>query len=252
VITPATREFINDVMIELDVLISNRPPEEQWTSKVSVLHVPVPALKDIERSLGYHDYPKRSRTVDLSKQEHPHYASLGVVDDFTDNFLLWAYERQCECDSSNRPYYLDCLRDIAHGRKSSELEMKVAMAASEGEVGLQEVEEAFRFFALDPDTREGDEYIIGVYNSRIESAPRQKDDARKCLRVIAKARNSQKIEAVANDRAMSFEEALAFLNVTEDTQSDSIEAAAVAMVIIPLYFAFKLHHRPILSWVICS
>jgi hypothetical protein len=51
---------------------------------------------------------------------------------------------------------------------------------------------------------------------------------------------------------MSFEEALAFLNVTEDTQSDSIEAAAVAMVSIPLYFAFKLHHRSILSWVICS
>jgi ubiquitin carboxyl-terminal hydrolase 25/28 len=111
--------------------------------------------------------------------------------------------------------------------------MKVAMAASEGEVGLQEIEKAYKYLALDPDTREGDDYIIGVFNSRIEAAPLQKDEARDCLRVIAKARASAKIEAVANDRAMTFEEALSFLNVTEDTHSDSIEAAAVAMVSHP-------------------
>jgi ubiquitin carboxyl-terminal hydrolase 25/28 len=233
IIAPDTKDFFSDVLIELDVLIASRPPEEQWTSKVHVLHVPLPALKDIERSLGFFDYPKRSRTVDLSKQEHPHYASLGAVDDFTDDFLLWAYERQCDCDPSNRPYYLDCLRGIAGGRKSSELEMKVAMAASEGEVGLREIENAYKYLALDPDTREGDDYIIGVYNSRIEAAPLQKDEARDSLRVIAKARASAKIEAVANDRAMTFEEALSFLNVTEDTHSDSIEAAAVAMVSRP-------------------
>lgn len=227
-------------MVEVDVLISNRPLEEQRNYKVQVHHLPLPALKDIERSLGYYDYPKRSRTVDLSKREHPHYASLGAVDEFTDNFLLWSYERQCECDPSNRPYYLDCLSNIAHGRKSSELELKVAMAASEGEVGLREVEEAYKFFALEPDTREVDEYIIGVYNSRIESAPRQKDDARNALRVIAKARNSLKIDAAANDKTMSFEEALEFLNVTGDTQSDSIEAAAVAMVSYVLSYAILL------------
>lgn len=235
---------MNDIMIELDVLIANRPKEEQWTARFNPIHTPLPALKDIAKILGFYDYPRRSRTVDLSKQEHPHYASLGAVDDFTDDFLLWAYERQCEHDPANKPYYLDCLRGIAQGRKSSELEMKVAMAASAGEVGLQEVQEAYKFFALDPNTREGDEYIIGVYNSRIESAPRQKDEARDCLRVIAKARNSQKIESVANDRAMTFEEALAFLNVTADTQSDSIEAAAVAMVSRPLAWTLNLLFPP--------
>lgn len=243
-ITQINKDFINDVLIELDVLISSRPPEEQWSSKVHVLHMPLAALKDIERSLGFHDYPTRSRTVDLSKQEHPHYASLGAVDDFTDTFLLWAHERQCECDPSNRPYYLDCLSGIATGRKSSELQIKVAMAASAGEIGLREIEEAYRYFALDPNTMEGDEYIIGVYNSRIESAPRQKDEARNCLSVIAKARNSGKIEAVVNNKAMSFEEALEFLNVTEGTQSDSIEAAAVAMVSYPLLLIYPYSPSP--------
>ncbi len=168
--------------------------------------------------------------MDLSSEEHPHYASLGAVDQFTDELLSWAYDRQCECDPANKPYYLDCLADIAKGRQSSDLETKVVMATSAGQHGLKEIEDAYRFFALDPATVEGDDYIIGVYATRVEAAPRQKDEARQCLRVIASARNSEKIEAVANDQTMSFEEALEFLNVTQDTPSDSIEAAAIALV----------------------
>lgn len=195
-----------------------------------VVHRPLPALKDIERSLGCFDYPKVSRTVDLSKEEHPYYASLGSVDQFTDELLSWAYDRQCACDPENRPYYLDCLADIAKGRQSSDLQTKVVMATSSGQLGLKEIEEAYRFFALNPATIEGDDHIIGHYTARIEAAPRQKDEARQCLRVIANARQSEKIRTVANDQTMSLEEALEFLNVTEDTPSDSIEAAAVVLV----------------------
>ena len=213
-------------MIELDTIIAELSKGDQ--SKV--IHIPVPALKDIERSLGCFDYPKRSRTVDLSIEEHPHYASLGAVDQFTDDFLSWAYDRQCECDPANKPYYLDCLADIAKGRQSSDLETKVVMATSAGQHGLKDIEEAFKFFALDPTTTEGDDYIIGVYSARVDSAPRQKDEARRCLKVIASARNSEKIEAVANDQTMSLSEALEFLSVSEDTPSDSIQAAAVVMV----------------------
>jgi ubiquitin carboxyl-terminal hydrolase 25/28 len=216
-------------LIEIDTIL-----DEQYTSnpqnKAKPIYNPEPALKDIERSFGCLDYPKRSRTVDLSSEEHPHYASLGAVDQFTDELLSWAYDRQCECDPANKPYYLDCLADIAKGRQSSDLETKVVMATSAGQHGLKEIEDAYRFFALDPATVEGDDYIIGVYATRVEAAPRQKDEARQCLRVIASARNSEKIEAVANDQTMSFEEALEFLNVTQDTPSDSIEAAAIALV----------------------
>jgi ubiquitin carboxyl-terminal hydrolase 25/28 len=192
--------------------------------------MPLPALKDIERSLGYFDYPTRSRTIDLSTEEHPHYLSLGAVDNFTDELLGWAYDRQCECDPSNKPYYLDCLEDLAKGRNSSDLQVKVAMAQSAGEVGQNAIEEAYRFFALDPSSNEGDDHIIGLYKSRIDSAPRQKDEARECLRVLAKARHSEKIDAVANDKTMSFNEALSFLGVSDDTDSDMITSVASLMV----------------------
>jgi ubiquitin carboxyl-terminal hydrolase 25/28 len=226
IITDVNRNFIEDVLYEIDVLIVTRPSDEG--PRAIVHHMP--ALKDIERSLGCFDYPTRSRTVDLSRDEHPCYISLGAVDNFTDGLLNWAYDRQCACDPSNKPYYLDCLADLATGRESSDLQMKVVMATSAGELGQKAIEGSYRYFNLDPDSVEGDDHIMGLYKSRIESAPRQKDEARECLRIIAKHRNSEKIDALANDKTMSFEEALEFLSVSADTASDSIEAVAVAMV----------------------
>lgn len=222
--------FIDDVIVEIEIILQELSASDPRNNP-KTLSIGAPALKDLERSLGCFDYPRKSRIVDLAGgEEHPHYASLGAVEQFTDDLIAWAYERQCECDPANKPYYLDCLMGIANGRQSSDLELKVVMATSAGQHGLKEIEDAFKFFALDPDKSEGDDHIIGVYMARIDSAPRQKDEARQCLKVIASARNSEKIRAVANDQTMSFEEALEFLGVSEDTPSDSIEAAAVALV----------------------
>lgn len=185
---------------------------------------------DINRSLGFNNYPKKSRNVDLTIEPHPHYASLGALDTFTDDLLIWAYDRQCECDPRNRPYYLDCLSGLANGRQSSDLQTRVVMATSAGEFGLQEIEDAYKFFVLDPNGSLTDDHIIGTYKSRIESAPLQREEARQCLRKIAKARDSDKIEAVANDKTMSTDEALEFLQVTADTASDGVIAMAEVMV----------------------
>jgi ubiquitin carboxyl-terminal hydrolase 25/28 len=230
-ITDANSDFVDDILVELELLIADRPPAEaRGNPRLRVRSVPLPATKDIARSLGYHGYPTDKRTVDLTIEPHPHYASLGVLDNFSDELLIWAYDRQCECDPRNKPYYLDCLSGFAIGRQSSDLQTKVVMATSAGEFGLNDIEEAYRFFTLDPNENHTDDHIIGNYNSRIESAPRQKDEARICLRKIAKARNSDKIEAVANDKTMSHHEALEYLGVTADTDSDMIIAAAEAMV----------------------
>lgn len=230
------RHFIDDVIFELNQLMNERPDEEQNIPKTLLPErkYPGPALPDIRQAFACRDYPKRDRDPieTAGTMEHPHYASLGAMERFTDDLIAWSYDRQCQCDPDNKPYYLDCLRDIGNGRKSSDLQMKATMILSTGEVGLKDIEKAYSFFALQrSDVKaEADDYIIGVFKSRIDSAPRQKDEARECLLVIAKDRQSIAIETVANDRTMTFEEALEFLSVTSDTASDSIEAAAVAMV----------------------
>ena len=65
-------------------------------------------------------------------------------------------------------------------------------------------------------------HIIGLFNSRVQSAPRQADQARENLRIIGKARNSKKIELIAMDKSMTYEEALELLpGVDATTPSDS-------------------------------
>ncbi|OWO97968.1 hypothetical protein B2J93_3766 [Marssonina coronariae] len=229
VITDDNRAFIDDVLLELDMLIGQVPPAEQQAVNVRAVARAIPAMKDIQRSLGYFEYPTRSRTIDLSKEEHPYFQSLGAVDDFTDELLSWAYDRQCKCDPANKPYYFDCLEDIAKGRASSDLQMKVTMAVSIGEYGLKTLEEAYGLFGLSPDTNEGDDHVMGLYKSRIASAPKQKSEAMAALLVIAKHRNSEQIEALAKDTTITYEEALELLCVVDDTPAEFVAASAVAL-----------------------
>ncbi|KAA8566291.1 hypothetical protein EYC84_008888 [Monilinia fructicola] len=162
-----------------------------------------------------------------SEEEFAQYWTLPVVDDenreFIDDVKCELYQLMLErpdeekklphgamtgnvnVTRKNKPYYLDCLREIGNGRRSSDLQMKATMILSTGEASLKDIEKAYSFFALQrSDTKdEADDYIIVFYKSRVDSAPRQKEEARDCLLVIAKDR--------------------------QNTASDSIEAAAVAM-----------------------
>lgn len=220
--------------------MQDRPAKERSTFLQAYVYAPLYASRDIERSLGYYNYPTRSRVIQLdASEEHPYYAALGATENFNDEYLAWAYQQQVRCDPSNKPYYLDCLEDLAKGRESADLGETFAMAKSLGEIGLKEIDEAYKFFALDPENIEGDDHVIGVYNSRIAAAPRQKDPAKEALLIIGKARNSQKIQKVALDRTMTLEEALEFLGVSADTPSDSIAAMAVVEVKCSFRFQFS-------------
>ncbi|TVY90339.1 Ubiquitin carboxyl-terminal hydrolase [Lachnellula willkommii] len=230
--TDANREFLGDIEVELQLKIKMRPESEYQAAGASRIDfVPVIARKAIDRSLRFVDYPMKAmpRTVDLSVPSHPYYASLGSLDDFSDDLLSWAYDRQCQCDPENKPYYLDCLTGLANGRESADLQTKVALVESAGEYGQQAIEQGYHYFGLDYKTPEEDDHIMGLYRSRIESAPRTKEDCKKHLLVIAKARNSDKIAALANDRAMTYEEAMDLLSVTAETPPDMVQASAVVL-----------------------
>lgn len=227
------RQFIEDVVCELNERISEGTPMEVAHLPGRYVYNQSSATNDIYTTLGCLNYIKDSRTViNLEEQEaeHPHYAGLGAVNDFADDLIAFAYDRQCDCNPQNKPYYLECLKGIGEGRHSVDLQEKSVMAISMGEYTLSDIENAYKYFDVSPDTQGGDYHIIGLYKSRIDSAPRQKEEARRRLLIIGQARQSDAILAIANDRAMSFEDALSYLNVTEDTPPDSIEAVAISMV----------------------
>ncbi|KAI9717372.1 MAG: hypothetical protein M1812_004724 [Candelaria pacifica] len=217
--------LLNDVDMELMALMEQRPSVER--SQISVQFIPLSAIKLLEQVLGLQEFrqahPSPRRTIDLTEEEHPCYASLGAVGDFSDDLLIFAYDRQKLCDPDNAPYYLECLQDLGEDRKSEALQTKAVMMQSEGEISTKDIREAYRYFNLDPQSSSlDDQTIIGVFQSRLSDAPKQEADARLALRIIGQARGSEKIRHLALKSLTTAEQALGWLNADNETADDFI------------------------------
>jgi ubiquitin carboxyl-terminal hydrolase 25/28 len=232
------KDFLQDVITEVIQHMVNSKPEDV---ALGFVWTPLPAYNDQKKVLGCMDYPTHKRPIELESDTHPHYLGLGANRDFSDQLVLFAYHRQRYCDPKNSPYYLECLIGISGGRDSSDLEIEFVSARSKDENTLSEIEGAYKFLdiPLDTplDTPNGDDWILGVYKSRIESAPRQKEEARNSLLIIGRARDSVKILDFANNKEMTYEEALKFLELPSgDVTLEWVEAMAgtkVSRIVFP-------------------
>lgn len=167
-----------------------------------------PFDEDVQLFLSTFQYDK-SRTVrrmpTLNLEEQAWYAGLGALADFSDDLLSFGFDRQIATDAANAPYYYDCLSNVAKRKGSESLEVKMALLASEGLYGRQEVANAYKYFTLDP-LQAGeytDEYIHGVFESRIGSiASSLETEAREKLRMIGLSRGSKwLVDAAANGKS---------------------------------------------------
>lgn len=189
------RTKIEDVRAELLVLMMKRSDTEKRSLKAP-LDQPYPSLQYIQSMLGCLEYAttlSSRRTIDLteSEDEHPHYAGLGALRHFSDDLIIFAYDRQVECDPQNASYYFECLEGIAKGRESEVLQVKVATLMSAGQTNRRQVDEAYRYLGLDPSEFVTDDYIIGVFKSRLSDiSPTQETEMREMLRILGQARGS--------------------------------------------------------------
>jgi ubiquitin carboxyl-terminal hydrolase 25/28 len=126
-----------------------------------------------------------------------YYAGLGVIDDFSDELIIWAYKRQCETDPTNRPYLFECLEKIAQSRVTEALQVEVATQRSQGAFTLEEVFAAARALGIENVDTAEESLIIGTFQARLLDAPRQELTMRHQLDIIGQYRNSHTILAVA-------------------------------------------------------
>ncbi|PSN62552.1 ubiquitin C-terminal hydrolase-like protein [Corynespora cassiicola Philippines] len=222
------RNKIEDFRHELGRVIIRFPENE----RTGIRHTPVPpqsALHEIERALGCLNYEKVSGRVETRdsnhEEDHPYYAGLGAVGDFSDRLLLFSFNQQMRVDPANSPYYFECLQDLAVGRRSSDLQTQVAMFASNGYVNRKELSTAYRFFGIDPKHASSlnDDHIIGSFKSRLpDISPLMAVDARKHLKLIGVARNSDRIKQEASDAIQSYEQALSWLDLDAGQPDDFV------------------------------
>ncbi|MCJ1311014.1 ubiquitin-specific protease ubp2 [Agyrium rufum] len=213
--------LLDDVEKELEALMIQQPDEEKRMAKVHFTFEP--GLTAIEKMLGSHDYRKSlsSRAADLTKsEEHPWYAGLGTTEDMHDELLGFAYDCQISCDPSNGPYYLECLQGLAAGRQSEELQTKAAIEASSGKSSFKDVREAYYFFGIDDPRTHDDDNIVGTFQARLADAPRQEAELRRALLIIGQDRSSARIEHIATNAVNTYEQALTWLNATEDMTNE--------------------------------
>ena len=165
--------------------------------------------------------------------------------------LIFAYEQQISADYSNTPYYLECLQGIAQGRKSEDLQLKVALEATSDKISRRDVRNAYRELILDARESYEDDTIIGIFNSRITDAPKQEPEMRRALKVIGQDRESEKIQVVASQgnvnahidgnninivtAVTNYEQALSFLGASHDTADEFIPSMfALRVISVPL------------------
>ena len=215
--------FLDDIREELHTLMLARPLDERKSFNFNF--APRFAATEFAQSFGCKDYKRsiQSRTVDLTAVEHPCYAGLGSVADFHDDLLYFAYKRQIETDFPNTAYYLECLQVLAEGRKSEDLDTKVAIAASEGQISLRDVRMAYQHFGhtmhapgLDDNT------VVGIFHARLADSPKQEAELRRDLKIIGQHRMSSRIQNVASQTINNYQQALSFLDANEDTTDEFI------------------------------
>ncbi|KAF1843760.1 ubiquitin C-terminal hydrolase-like protein [Cucurbitaria berberidis CBS 394.84] len=223
------RNVIEDARYELNTVILAFDESERTGCRHQALY-PTPSRGNIERILGCDDYDKVKGRIETRstnhEEDHPHYAGLGAVGDFSDALVLFAFSRQAEQDMVNQFYYFECLKDIALGRKSDDLGTQVAVLASKGLTTKTALEFAYQYFNIDPSHAGviSDEHIIGCFKALLpDISSSQADEARKQLRVLGDARNSDKIRVEASDTIETEEQAFAWLELDSGTTDDFIQ-----------------------------
>ncbi|PNS21297.1 Translation initiation factor IF-2 [Sphaceloma murrayae] len=219
------RIYLENWDMELEALI------DQYVARDGDLHpcpdyMWCPALPEMARLLSTQSYKKSPQSLNESNpnaQDHPFYASLGSMRDFADELIIFAYDRQSDCDPPNAPYYFDCLQDLANGRQSEELITKTSYLESQGVVGQQAVTEAYSFLSIDPKSNLTDNQIVDRFRSRMsDTAPSQQQTARAMLKRIGTVRQSRLIIDTASDTIETYAQALSWLGAEETYPDDSV------------------------------
>ncbi|KAI5790352.1 hypothetical protein FPQ18DRAFT_337814 [Pyronema domesticum] len=159
---------------------------------------------------------------DMSKPFSPAYAVLGLFHTVPDQIVIWAYERQLQCNPDAMPVYYQCLRAIAYGRNNEDLIMEATKRESVGAFTVAEVKAARAYLNISPGEKDED-LICGIFKSTLaDSTPEVRSLLKSKLKLIGESLKSRKIQDTAGQVFSDVNDAYTYLNVTADTDDNFI------------------------------
>ncbi|TGZ80238.1 cysteine proteinase [Ascodesmis nigricans] len=192
----------------------------------------VPAISAMKTILRCKEYESIRPRLDLGgKDMTRYYAALGILPDFSDQLVIWAFKRQILCDVQSRPYLLESLENISHQRGTEVLQIEVATQRSQGAYTSGDAYEAARRLGITNLESAEEGLIIGLFKSRLADSPRQEYQLREDLSIIGRYRNSTAILEVAQQTSFpTAKSACDWLTVPEDTEDSMILSMYAARV----------------------
>lgn len=176
------------------------------------------------------------RPTDESRR---YFASLGVLPDFADTLIIFAFDQQLTCDPARQPYYFECLQVIADARQTEDLQVKVATMESQDMVSRRDIDKAYRSLHVpEPVAQQSDSRILDCFQARLGDLGHQAaDDARQALWKIGTSRASQQLIRASQQSVETYEDALAWLGngLNEKSADDAIVAVLAIKVGLVFY-----------------
>ena len=197
--------------------------------------------------------PGPNAFTDLGHTDIIAYRVLGITPEADNRTVLFAYRSQIASDPNATPQYLEALKDINTLRGSQpNLEIEIALAASQDKLSMGEVMLALRHIGAEPNTTSVDEstglkqieqvteeQIVEAYGLKreqiVQSQGSESDlkELRDAMRIITKAWRSDLLDATVmsldNHPAKptyTEEEAYKHLNTSKETDDATLCTAA--------------------------
>lgn len=212
--------LLDDLEIELRILLLSQPQaeREEATTNVPGFDDAIPSLLKMLRTTENQNARPQTTGITVNYFKH-----LGIPSTIDDGAATRYYELQIKADPERASYYLRCLQRIGKVRTGFTIPTFVVAQNQNGIYTDTEIAEAYRYFGLPtPFGSHEDETVIGTFRARLLDDPVREDMMRKHLLKIGLARNSETIKAVAEDRIVTYEQALDHLGVVPETSDDFV------------------------------
>ncbi|KAF7723179.1 ubiquitin-specific protease ubp2 [Apophysomyces ossiformis] len=168
--------------LQLSIHYLTQQQQQHEHESTPLKDVPASAEQAIRDLLGA-NYELEASTGD-SKLSRA-YEVLGLTPGASPRLTIWAYHRLLEENALGSFLYMDSLTEIANATYDELLLTEVAMERSKGQLGMQDVEQAYQHFGITDGEHADEKLLTGMGDE-----PKNKNLHQEKLRTIAMSRQS--------------------------------------------------------------
>ncbi|KAG0183416.1 ubiquitin-specific protease ubp2 [Apophysomyces sp. BC1021] len=217
--------------LQLSLYSFNLELQQYGQAPAMIDNAPSLAEQPIRSLLGAsYEFERSMANSNLSRA----YATLGLTSGASPRLTIWVYHRLFEEDPFGSFIYMDALAEIANGTNDEFLLTEVAMERSKGQLGSQDVEQAYRHFGITSDEHADEKLLMAVYQVKTGDEPKDMTLHREKLRIIAASRQSSVLHDFLREEEVAkqprIDTVIRMDEYVEDEESDGWQSKKIGAI----------------------